>query len=118
MLYASDSLALAVLEAIVHLAPPATLGDYLCFSLDVPTSQIEQSGDETPPLQDTQTLGSAFLDSRRMIGLEVPSVLLTEGRNAVLNPAHSLWGDVVVSPAKPLTEDARLSALRFHPAVG
>ena len=112
MLYASNSLALAVLEVLVHLAPPVTLDDYRCFSIDIPRTELEYFDAPMPPFEDSQTLGSAFLDYRRAIGLDVPSALLTEGRNVVMNPAHLGWDAVKVSGPMSLTEDPRLRRLR------
>jgi len=87
MVYAASSAALAVLEVRVHLdLPPELLpDDYLLLTVDVRDLEIE----EVVGLPaDPAAFGDAWLRDQRSAVLQVPSLIVPESANFLINPAH------------------------------
>lgn len=96
VIYASESIALATLEVLVHLdlrhAPPSHYG----FAIEIPDSLVETLDATTLPpgwsehrhRSETQAIGGEWAASLRSPALLVPSVLVPDEKNAVLNPRH------------------------------
>jgi len=115
--YASDSLALATLEKIAGAGRLGRLSEmvYLVADLDqaaiqvVPSAELPEGWDRRPPGNASRALGDRFLLRRRSLALCVPSVVLPEGLNYVLNPAHPDFGNaLVVRERHPLELDPRV----------
>lgn len=92
VVYLADSLALAVLETLVHLEAPATEEPCVAIELYLPEAKVEkvgqlQEGWQTD-LNHTRTVASAWLRSGRSLALEVPSAIVPAGTDIILNPAH------------------------------
>lgn len=99
VVYTSSSIALACLETVVHLgAAGLPLNRYL-VRIDVPDdvwqAQELRTRDALPPEWDaipegstSLDVGDAWLRSRRSALLAVPSVVVPEELNVLLNPAH------------------------------
>jgi RES domain-containing protein len=113
MVYASDSLALAGLETLVHINPRLSFR-FVYFSARFAESMVEvlkdlpMGWDLEPPSDGTKRIGDAWLMERGSAVLQVPSVLLPEGSNYLFNPLHSDFGHVKISDAAPFTFDPRL----------
>lgn len=116
VVYAADTLALAVLEVAVHLPSYRGLLGRVAFRLRVPANVVETLDEpdlppdwrSTPPSRSTQALGDAWVREGRSAVLRLPSVLLPHHANLVLNPAHPDFAAVTVEPAVPLPIDPRL----------
>lgn len=102
VVYTASSPALACLETIVHLGAAALpLNRYLA-AIDIPKAVFakrlrfeelargaERVGwDAQPPGRVSLELGDAWLAACRSAMLEVPSVIVPEDRNFLINPAH------------------------------
>jgi len=57
--------------------------------------------------------GAAFLRSARALGLIVPSAIVPEARNIMLNPLHPRFADVRFALARPFVFDQRLRPADF-----
>jgi RES domain-containing protein len=108
MVYTSSSLALALLEILVHVKRNQ-LPDYVWVTAEVPDALIEIL-EETP--SDPAEYGTAWLERRRgTVALAVPSVIIP-AVNILLNPGHSdfvqiRWTEPIVLKLDPrLTEIA------------
>ena len=98
-LYAAESRALAGLETLVHLnAGGLPLNRYL-VEIFIPddlwaareehdAAALPVGWDARPPSRTSIAFGSAWLRARRSAVLVVPSVIVPEERNFVVNPAH------------------------------
>ncbi len=87
VVYAASSAALALLEVRVHLdLPPELLpDDYLLLTVDLSDLGIE----EVAVLPgDPAAFGDAWLRERRSAVLQVPSLIVPESPNLLLNPAY------------------------------
>ncbi len=114
--YAASSSALAVLEVLVHLGDVTMLPRYSLIQATVPDGLVELlSSSALPPGWDSspvppyvQAVGDAWVRSGRALALSVPSAIVPGGFNVLLNPAHSLFGRVVINSMEPFRFDARL----------
>lgn len=117
LIYASPTLSLAALEAFVNLnaakvptdlvAIPGSIPD------EVPRERWEVSSlprnwrDRSLPLS-LQQLGSAWIRSRRTAVLLVPSAIIPEEFNTLLNPAHPEFHELQVGRPQRFLFDARM----------
>jgi RES domain-containing protein len=114
--YAAGSRSLAVLEMLVHLNGPQLLSSYLLYEVEFPESLITEMnvGDlprdwrDDPAPRSTQAIGDAWIRGGASAVLRVPSVLIPEERNYLLNPRHVEFGRIRVSGAERFAFDARL----------
>ncbi len=115
VVYAAESRALAVLETIVHLALEARAMRFVLVTLELPAkAKVERHSAARPPrvLAASQDVGSAWLDSGDGLALVVPSVLVPQEKNYVLNVAHAQFAGVRVANTEPFSFDERLWGAR------
>jgi RES domain-containing protein len=116
--YAADTLTLATLEMLARARrltrlkemayAPARLHDEAVETLR--REDLPSGWDRRPPGRASRDLGEAWLDEAAAIALRVPSVMLPEGANYVLNPAHPDFVEALaVGDARPLDLAARLT---------
>lgn len=114
VVYAGTSIALVALEYFVHLSgdEPA---DLVLLELRVPdaatTATVPLSELPEPWRDDiavTQARGRRWVESGRSLALRVPSAIVAEETNVVLNPAHPEWGKVDVRVVRPFRFDRRM----------
>jgi len=111
--YTSESLALCLAESLVHL-PGAMPQGYQSFKIFVPDDAIEVL-DITSLIERwqsdllfTRKIGDQWLTARRSLALVVPSVVIPESSNLLLNPMHSRANELRVMDQQPFTFDPRL----------
>ena len=107
VLYTADSAALAVLEVKVHLDLPPELipDDYVLMGIELGAADIE---DVAVLPSDLREFGDAWLRERRSLALRVPSVIVPEAANILVNPAHRLAGGLRIRSVRPFSFDRRL----------
>jgi RES domain-containing protein len=114
-LYLADTPALAVLEVLVHLdLDEHTIpSDYVIMAVDL--SRLEgtpgwlEEGPSFPPSDaECRAIGDEFLKSRRTLALRVPSIIVPQASNLVLNPAHAAMDQVTIKRIEPFVFDRRL----------
>ena len=116
VVYMSESLELALLEALVHLDPDLIPKDMhqVCIEVDdslvVPLTQALPDGwDRPPPYRaSVREIGDRWLRDRSSVALAVPASVLPGGRNVLLNPLHKDFGAVRQVSAEPLPWPSRL----------
>ncbi len=108
MLYTAASPSLAVLEVLVHLdLPPDLLPlDYRLLSIEVPDDAPRLELDAVP--QDSVATGDAFLLAGQALCLRVPSQVVPQEINTLLNPRHPAFVGVRVVRDEPFRFDPRL----------
>jgi len=97
MIYAAASPSLAVLEVLVHLDLPIDLmpDDYRLLAIDIPDDAEVERPERTPPdAEACLALGDDFLARGAALALIVPSVVVPQERNALINVRHSAMGPV------------------------
>jgi RES domain-containing protein len=91
MIYAAASPSLAVLEVLVHLDLPAELmpDDYRLLAIDIPETASIERLDQTPADPGAcLAIGDDFLARGAALALLVPSVIVPQERNALINVRH------------------------------
>jgi RES domain-containing protein len=118
LLYTAETRALATLEVLVHLPAGDLPDDMYLLTLEVPdtVSHQEITPADLPadwqrlsqPLP-TGALGHAWLQAGRSLALRVPSVLVPQEHNLLLNPAHPEFAQVrLAAEPEPFFFDERL----------
>lgn len=113
MIYASASPSLPVLEVMVHLdLDPAYLpDDYHLLGIEVPDDAPMERLDEAPGDTDAcAMLGDDFLRRGAALSLSVPSVVVPQDRNLLINPRHPAAAGLRIVTDAPFRFDPRLFA--------
>ncbi|HLZ66233.1 MAG TPA: RES family NAD+ phosphorylase [Aliidongia sp.] len=107
LVYAASTAALALLEVRVHLDLPPDLlpDDYVLVTIDLGALPIEILA-ELPA--DPRSFGDAWLEEQRTPLLQVPSAIVPENSNLLLNPAHPLASGASVQAIRRFEFDRRL----------
>ena len=107
IVYTSETAALAILEVRVHLDLDWTLlpADYVLMAIDL--DELPMESVEAFPT-DTVAFGNAWLASRRSVVLSVPSAIVPECRNYLLNVAHPDAERAKIASIRPFSLDNRL----------
>ncbi|MBI1814022.1 MAG: RES family NAD+ phosphorylase [Deltaproteobacteria bacterium] len=114
--YASATKSLAVLEVLVHLDVGRPLPRLVAFTFDVDSKLVDRLAAGRLPrhwrtsrgLLATQRIGDEWLVSGRALALAVPSTIVPEDLNYVLNPAHPAFGRLRFGRSIPFLLDPRL----------
>jgi RES domain-containing protein len=105
MLYTSPSIALATLETVAHLDPNGLPLNRFLVRISVPAAAWESrviisvedlpvTWSATPAGATTAKVGSAWLASEASLLMQVPSVIVPEESNVLINPRHPDIGTV------------------------
>jgi RES domain-containing protein len=116
MVYTSTSLALAAIEFFVHLDPSVAPDDLVSMKANLPDELgIEQIYEDQLPPQwrrvdnnELQKRGSDWVKSKRSVALLVPSAVVDEEWNVLLNPRHPDFAAITIEPVKPFRYDERM----------
>ncbi|WP_206170841.1 RES family NAD+ phosphorylase [Phragmitibacter flavus] len=117
MVYTSSSLALAAMEVLVHLESTealqrlyayakASFPHEICETLEMEALPTDWHAD--PPPIWTATAGDAWLRSRRSAVLKVPSSLIPDEANYLLNPLHADFAKIEIQPVRTFAFPPRL----------
>ncbi len=118
-LYTSTNISLACLETLVHFgAASLPLNRYL-VEIRVPdtvwaarevhsTSSLAVGWDAVPAGLVSIDLGDAWLASKRSALLEIPSIIVPEENNVLINPRYTLSAPIVAVKRRRWVYDARL----------
>jgi RES domain-containing protein len=103
VVYMAESVALAVLENLVHMSPQDFPTGYVSIAAVLPDGlniAAEQDLRLRADLRElsSQDLGDWWIDSKKSAVLEVPSAVVTGEHNYLLNPAHPDFARIVADP--------------------
>jgi RES domain-containing protein len=115
VLYCATSESLAILELRVH-APNPYPRLRLKFVMEVPDDAVQEAPfaalprgwNKLPPSPASKRFGDEWVTAGSSLGLLVPSVIASEERNLLLNPAHARFGEVQVLKKSRVRMDTRL----------
>jgi len=116
VVYASLHLSLAALETLAHADRRRFERDYVAFEVRVPHPLVLELRDEDLPGDwrdrpvgaGARAIGDAWLERRASVALTVPSVLVPQERNLLLDPAHPSFADVHIGAPQRFRFDERL----------
>lgn len=114
--YGADSAALAVLEVLVHLHDARPLAAYSIVTATVPDTLIDDldlgvlpgDWDAFPVPARVQAIGDVWLRAGRRLALRVPSAVVRDGFNLLINPAHGSFARIAVDEPQLFSFDSRL----------
>ncbi|HUZ13811.1 MAG TPA: RES family NAD+ phosphorylase [Caulobacteraceae bacterium] len=109
--YTAASPSLAVLEVLVHLDLPAELmpADYHLLAMEIPDdAPTERLGDIPADADARLAMGDSFLARGAALILLVPSIVVPQEHNAIVNVRHPAIAGVRVVTDEPFTFDPRL----------
>ena len=116
VVYTAESLALAVLEMLVHTSPELLPRDLVFIPADIPSrvriqkiesSELPRDWRVYPAPLSLQSIGSEWLRSRRSAVLSVPSAVVPQERCILLNPLHAKFSQIEIGKPQRLTLDPR-----------
>jgi RES domain-containing protein len=115
-LYCGTSVAICALEKFVHIGaapfPPLVL-----VSVDIPDSSVLYAPpiaalpvgwDTMPTSAAAQKFGGVWLEAGNNLGLVVPSAIVPEETNVVLNTRHREYAQVQLAVVRPFQFDSRM----------
>lgn len=114
--YLASSRSLAVLEVLVHLNPLIIPKDYCLVEIEIPDNCFKAIAadilpadwkDVSPPASLRQ-FGDDLIDRGEYLALQVPSSIIPEEHNYLVNPYHPLMKKVKVLRKQPFSFDQRL----------
>jgi RES domain-containing protein len=115
VVYTSGTRALAALETLVHLNPPMVF-KYKIIRLEFASELVRHIQSKLPsdwrvlPAPDsTRRLGDAWVREARSAILAVPSIIIPDETNYLLNPAHPDFKKIVIGKPVDFAFDARLA---------
>lgn len=116
VVYTSRTAALAVLEVLVWTDPEDVPDDLRLFEIEVPddasilhlSAASLPAGWTEPGSPECMALGDRWLDAAGSLALGVPSVVLPEEHNLLINPRHPDAPRVHIVDSRPFAFDLRL----------
>ncbi len=115
MIYAARSPALALLEVLAH----ATIlpSNQVLVTLRLPSrvhigklgiNKLPAGWNSLPSSATSQQIGDLFLREGQFLAIRVPSVILPEEENILINPRHASAKEIVIVSIENLPIDPRL----------
>jgi RES domain-containing protein len=117
MIYTAGSLALAVLEMLVHLDDDSMIQKYSFISAQIPeelTEKVEnflplpKNWSISPAPLEVQEIGNKWVRKNVSAVLEVPSSVIPLEKNYLLNPAHKDFKKIFLGKPQKFGFDERL----------
>ena len=113
VVYMAESVALAVIENLVHMSRQDFPTGYVCIAAILPDGiniTLEQDLRQRADLRDlgSPSLGDWWIEASESAVLEVASVIVPNEHNYLLNPAHPDFAKIVTDPPALFHFDPRL----------
>lgn len=115
LVYSASTLSLATLEMLVHVEStelPDTLASFEVVVPDDSTETLDRVPDDwfQDPLQrQSRRYGDTWAAEARSVALLVPSAVIPQETNILLNPLHQRFPEVAVLSQRPFRLDPRLA---------
>ncbi len=115
VLYTTENISLAILEILVRTDMHAIPLSYHLIKIDIPeliqpqfitTGKLKTSWKDD--LGYTQWMGDEFIKSNKSLLLKVPSAIVDEENNYIVNPEHNDFKKVKIAAVKKFQFDKRL----------
>lgn len=116
LVYTSATQSLATLEVLVHLEDEGLLHRYSVMPVDfeddlvqtVSLADLPSQWNETQAIGHTRKIGDLWVKQQKSVLLCVPSSIVPNERNYLINPAHPDFKAVQIGEAQPFPFDSRL----------
>lgn len=114
-LYSTENISLAVLEILVHTGKGHIPPQYMIIKIEIPDSisiaTISKSKLKKNWKDDigfSRFIGNEFIKNNQSLALKVPSAIVDEEHNFMINPAHPDHKKIKIKWTKPFRFDKRL----------
>ena len=113
-LYTSENISLCILEILVRASKTTSPDNYTLISIEIPDNEISKiqlkklKKGWQHDLDYTQGIGEDFLKENQSFCLEVPSAIVSQENNFLLNPLHPDFKKVKILSTELLELDKRL----------
>ena len=116
-LYTSSSRALCVMEILVHVPAGIIPKDYYLISIEFPDNiliktidvkKLPANWNSNPISAVTQRIGGTFFSGQKELVLKVPSAIIKDDWNYLINPMHKDFNQVKINSSEPFGFDAQL----------
>ena len=115
VVYCSATRSLAALEILAHMGGVVTPPALVVIEIDIPDAirpyvpaVIGAGWDDEPPGPASQDVGEAWLAARASPVMEVPSAIVPQESNWLLDPEHPDFRTLLIGSPAPFVLDARL----------
>lgn len=116
VVYTASSISLAMLEILVHNQRALRVPEFAVFSCHFPEAIVETIDRNQLPADwrsypgpvELQRIGGEWLESRTSVVLKVPSAVVEEEVNYLLNPEHGDFRSIDIGQPRPFKIDPRL----------
>jgi len=116
IVYASESLALAVLETLTGVEHYHQLRSYTFFRVrlsgemasGLSETDLPDGWDQHPLSSQSQQVGDQWTRREASVALRVPSVVVPYSHNYLLNPSHPSFEEIEIGAGESLPVDRRL----------
>jgi len=119
VIYTAGSRALACLENLVHRSGEGLNDTFSVTEISIPESismitvhanQLTAGWDSLSGQSETQVIGNNWIQVNKSAILIVPSVIIPDEFNYLINPAHSDFSKIEVTSVSPFRFDQRLKS--------
>lgn len=115
VLYTASTASLALLESVVHLSG-IPFEDYCMLCIEIPedsiriltASDLPENWYSHPPPASLAQVGDQFVQKNLFLGLQLPSAIMPEDNNVLLNPNHKDFGKIKIVYKRTIPIDSRL----------
>ncbi len=114
VLYATENISLSALEILVRADKNNIPPDYMLLKIEVPDSLLLTSISKSKlkkgwkeDLEYSQFIGSEFIKNNSNLTLKVPSAIVDEEHNFIINPAHTDFKKVKIKSVSKFYFDKR-----------
>ncbi len=117
VVYTSSTLALAALEYLVHVDIEDVPDDLVAMAIEVPddagggivaVDDLPLDWNQVPDHPACARIGDQWVAEGTVLLLRVPSAVVPEESNLLINPDHPRAGDVLMVSIRPFAFDSRL----------
>ncbi len=117
VVYASSTLALAALESLAHYSPDTAPDDLIAMTIEIPAAATIARLAEALPSDwarssdhpACQAAGDLWARAGSALALRVPSAIVPEEENVLLNPLHAQMARVRIVARRDFVFDPRLA---------
>jgi RES domain-containing protein len=117
MVYTAGSVSLATLELLVHIDNTSVLPSFSICPVDFDDSLVElldpatlpPDWNQSPPPTSLRTIGDDSIFRGSSVVLRVPSAVIENENNYLINPAHTAFKKLVIGSMEAFKLDPRLT---------
>ena len=119
VIYTSSSLSLACLENVVHRSYLGLNQNFRCLTIEIPDdlklsevkiAELKPDWMDFSSLPYTQEIGTEWIKSLKTPILKVPSSIIFQENNFLINPSHPSFDEISIKANEPFVFDNRIKS--------